>query len=95
MSHKTKDSRVRTTLKRMERDVQVAQRQPLWEQRGNNPARLIGYLNLKTRDIFTVKGNYSQPMHPSYDGTRFIQGNNAHDRRVMAASAEDFTYHAG
>jgi hypothetical protein len=91
MSWRTKDSRVRTTMKRMSRDSVLRDRQPLWEQRGNNPANHIGYVNKKTRDIFTTNGNYSVDSKVGHTGL-IVDGNNAHQKRVAASVAEDFTY---
>lgn len=93
MSRKTKDSRVRIAFNRKARAEELKNRQPLWEQRGNNPPNLIGYLDATTRDIFTAKGTLSANMRPTPDGWGYREGNSIHDRRVAAASREDFTHH--
>lgn len=93
MSWRTKDSRVKIMFKRKQRSDELARRQPLWEQRGNNPPNHIGYLDTKTRDIYTARGSKSVDQKVGYLGL-VVDGNNTHERRVAAAVAEDFTYRA-
>lgn len=79
----------------------------LWEKRGNNPPNAIGYVDKKTREVFTAHGSYSAPVRETNLTTRQLRSgfhpgylpNKAHERRMAAIlkgdNDGDYTYYYG
>lgn len=77
----------------------MSKRQALYQKKGNNPPKIIGFLDTETRDVYTARGSHSTPERPLNLRTDLLRAgytptfveNQAHKRRMEAIVKGDAT----